>query len=201
LTDWIIEDYEDSFDEDGREQLGLLKSRVSRMYQLLEGILRYSRIGRGQEEKEVLELNGLVNEVISTLLPPENFNIAITNELPPIFADKTKIYQVFQNIISNAIKYNDKPIGAVKVFCETKADGFHHFTIKDNGKGIPEEDFERVFKIFQTLEKDKDSAESTGVGLTLVQKIIQKYGGKISSASKVGEGTAFTFSLPPVPKE
>lgn len=201
LTDWIIEDYEDSFDEDGREQLGLLKSRVSRMYQLLEGILRYSRIGRGQEEKEVLELNGLVNEVISTLLPPENFNIAITNELPPIFADKTKIYQVFQNIISNAIKYNDKPIGAVKVFCETKADGFHHFTIKDNGKGIPEEDFERVFKIFQTLEKDKDSAESTGVGLTLVQKIIQKYGGKISIASKVGEGTAFTFSLPPVPKE
>jgi signal transduction histidine kinase len=89
----------------------------------------------------------------------------------------------------------------VKVFCETKADGFHHFTIKDNGKEIPEEDFERVFKIFQTLEKDKDSAESTGVGLTLVQKIIQKYGGKISIASKVGEGTAFTFSLPPVPKE
>ena len=201
LTDWIIEDYEDSFDEDGQEQLKLLKSRVSRMYQLLEGILRYSRIGRGQEEKEILELNELVSEVISTLLPSENFNVLISNELPPIFADKTKIYQVFQNMISNAIKYNDKPVGEVKISCETKADGFHYFTIADNGKGIPEEDFERVFKIFQTLEKNKDSAESTGVGLTLVQKVIKKYGGQISIASKVGEGTAFTFSLPPVPIE
>lgn len=201
LTDWIIEDYEDSFDEDGQEQLKLLKSRVSRMYQLLEGILRYSRIGRGQEAKEILDLNSLVNEVISTLLPTEHFNIYVLNDLPPIFADKTKIYQVFQNIISNAIKYNDKPIGEVKIFCETKTDGFHYFTIEDNGKGIPEEDFERVFKIFQTLEKDKDSAESTGVGLTLVQKIIKKYDGKITIASKIGEGTAFTFSLPPVANE
>jgi signal transduction histidine kinase len=201
LTDWIIEDYEDSFDADGQEQLKLLKSRVSRMYQLLEGILRYSRIGRGQEEKEILDLNLLVDEIISTLLPPENFNIYILNDLPPIFADKTKIYQVFQNMISNAIKYNDKPVGEVKIFCETKTDGLHYFTIEDNGKGIPEEDFERVFKIFQTLEKDKDSAESTGVGLTLVQKIIKKYGGKISLTSKVGEGTAFTFSLPPVTNE
>lgn len=202
LTDWIIEDYEDSFDEDGQEQLKLLKSRVSRMYQLLEGILRYSRIGRGQEEKEILDLNVLVEEVISTLLPTEHFNITVLNDLPPIFADKTKIYQVFQNMISNAIKYNDKAVGEIKISCETNSeDGFHYFTIADNGKGIPEEDFERVFKIFQTLEKDKDSAESTGVGLTLVQKIIKKYGGKISIASKVGEGTAFTFSLPPVANE
>jgi signal transduction histidine kinase len=200
ITDWIIEDYKDSFDEDGQEQLKLLKSRVLRMYQLLEGILRYSRIGRGQEEKEVLELNTLVNEVISTLLPSENFNITIVNELSPVFADKTKIYQVFQNVISNAIKYNDKPVGEVTISCETEADGFHYFTVADNGKGIPEEDFERVFKIFQTLETDKESAESTGVGLTLVQKIIQKYGGKMSIASDVGERTAFTFSLPPVAK-
>lgn len=202
LTEWIIEDYQDSFDEDGQEQLALLKSRVSRMYQLLEGILRYSRIGRGQEEKEILELNGLVDEVINVLLPAENFNITIEDELPPIFADRTKIHQVFQNIISNAIKYNDKPIGEVKVYCETnKLDNLHYFSIKDNGKGIPEEDFDRVFKIFQTLEKDKDSAESTGVGLTLVQKIVKKYGGTISLASKVGEGTTFTFSLPAVVEE
>ncbi len=201
LTDWIIEDYKNSFDEDGQEQLELLKSRVSRMYQLLEGILRYSRIGRGQEEKEILELNGLVSEVISALLPTENFNISIENELPPVYADKTKIHQVFQNIISNSIKYNDKPIGDIKIFCETdELKQLHFFSIQDNGKGIPEEDFERVFKIFQTLEKDKESAESTGVGLTLVQKIIQKYGGTISLASKVGEGTTFTFSLPFVPK-
>jgi signal transduction histidine kinase len=202
LTEWIIEDYEESFDEDGKEQLSLLKSRVTRMYQLLEGILRYSRIGRGQEEKEVLDLNELVSEVISALLPVEGFKISIIGDLPPIFADKTKIYQVFQNIISNAIKYNDKPIGEVKIWCETNEEnGLHYFTIEDNGKGIPEEDFERVFKIFQTLEADKNSAENTGVGLTLVQKIIKKYGGKIFVSSKVGESTAFTFSLPPVAED
>lgn len=202
LTDWIIEDYEESFDEDGKEQLSLLKNRVTRMYQLLEGILRYSRIGRGKEEKEILNLNELVNDVISTLLPSENFEIQIAGELPPIYADKTKIHQVFQNIISNAIKYNDKPVGKVTISCETnEEDNLHYFSIADNGKGIPEEDFDRVFKIFQTLEKNKDSAESTGVGLTLVQKVIRKYGGDITVASQVGEGTTFTFSLPPVANE
>lgn len=199
LTDWIIEDYEESFDEDGQEQLGLLKNRVARMYQLLEGILRYSRIGRGKEQKEILELNELVNDVINTLLPSDNFDIQISGELPPIYADQTKIYQVFQNIISNAIKYNDKPVGKVTISCETNTeDNLHYFSIADNGKGIPEEDFDKVFKIFQTLEKDKESAESTGVGLTLVQKVIKKYGGNITISSKVGEGTTFTFSLPPV---
>lgn len=202
LTDWIIEDYEESFDEDGQEQLSLLKNRVTRMYQLLEGILRYSRIGRGKEEKEVLELNELVDDVINTLLPSENFEIQILGELPPIYADRTKIHQVFQNIISNAIKYNNKPVGKVSISCKTnEEDNLHYFSIADNGKGIPEEDFDRVFKIFQTLEKNKDSAESTGVGLTLVQKVIKKYGGNITVASKVGEGTTFTFSLPPVVEE
>lgn len=196
LTDWIVEDYADSLDEDGQEQLSLLKNRVNHMYKLLEGILRYSRIGRGEEQKEVINLNESVNNVIDSLLPTENFEITIENKLPEIYADKTKINQVFQNIISNAIKYNDKPVGQVKIYSETKGDGFHYFSIADNGKGIPEKDFHRVFKIFQTLEKDKNSTESTGVGLTLVQKIIRKYGGDISLASKVGKGTTFTFSLP-----
>jgi signal transduction histidine kinase len=197
LTNWIIEDYQQSFDEDGQEQMNLLQSRVSRMYQLLEGILRYSRIGRGKEQLEVLELNGLVKDVITVLLPGQNFEISIENDLPPVFADRTKVHQIFQNIISNAIKYNDKPIGEVKISSETdKEKSLHYFNISDNGKGIPEEDFDRVFKIFQTLEKNKDSAESTGVGLTLVQKIIKKYGGNIFVKSKVGEGTTFTFSLP-----
>jgi signal transduction histidine kinase len=90
----------------------------------------------------------------------------------------------------------------VKIWCETNEEnGLHYFTREDNGKGIPEEDFERVFKIFQTLEADKNSAENTGVGLTLVQKIIKKYGGKIFVSSKVGESTAFTFSLPPVAED
>jgi signal transduction histidine kinase len=197
LTNWIVEDYSSAFDEDGQEQMNLLQSRVNRMYQLLEGILRYSRLGRGEEQKEILELNSLVEEVISVLLPSANFEIKIINDLPPIFADRTKIYQVFQNLISNAIKYNDKPVGKVTIFSESDPEKqMHYFSIADNGKGIPEEDFERVFKIFQTLEKNKESAESTGVGLTLVQKIIKKYGGNVTIQSTVGEGTTFIFSMP-----
>ncbi|MGB1121466.1 MAG: sensor histidine kinase, partial [Saprospiraceae bacterium] len=150
-------------------------------------------------QKEILELNQLVSEVITTLLPSEHFEIEIIGKLPPVYADQTKIYQVFQNIISNAIKYNDKPVGKVTISCETNPeDQLHYFSITDNGKGIPEEDYARVFKFFQTLENDKNSMESTGVGLTLVQKVIKKYGGSISVTSKVGEGTTFIFSLPPV---
>lgn len=201
LTDWIIEDYNEAFDEDGKEQMALLKSRVGRMYKLLEGILRYSRIGTGQEHLETVELNDLVAEVIDTLLPSENFEITIENELPEVYCDRTKMSQVFQNLISNGIKYNNKSVGKIKVSSHTKEDGFHYFSITDNGKGIPKKDFDRVFKIFQTLEKNKESAESTGVGLTLVQKIVKKYGGDIMVDSVVGESTTFTFSLPVIEPE
>ncbi len=102
--------------------------------------------------------------------------------------------QLFQNLIDNAIKYMDKPQGQIKVDC-VEEDGIWKFTVADNGPGIEEKYFEKIFQIFQTLIR-RDELESTGIGLSVVKKIIETSGGRIWVESKVGEGTTFFFTLP-----
>jgi signal transduction histidine kinase len=107
--------------------------------------------------------------------------------------------QVFQNLLSNAVKYMDKPQGEVRVGC-VEEDGFWKFSVADNGPGIEERHFERIFKIFQTLSP-QDEFESTGIGLTVIKKIVELYGGKVWVQSKVGQGSTFFFTLPKAKKE
>jgi PAS domain S-box-containing protein len=194
LTDWITTDYADKLDDNGRQQISLLTSRVDRMHNLIDGILQYSRIGRVQEEKAQINLNELVPEVIDTIAPPENITITIENELPTIEFEPTRITQVFQNLLSNAVKYMDKPKGRVKVG-SVEEDGFWKFSVADNGPGIEEKHFERIFQMFQTLAP-RDEFESTGVGLTVAKKIVELYKGEIWLESKPGEGSTFFFTLP-----
>ena len=194
LADWISTDYADKLDEDGRDQISLLSSRVNRMHNLIEGILQYSRVGRVKEEKALVSLNELVPNIIDTLAPPESIAITIENELPVIECEQTRIIQVFQNLLSNAIKYMDKPHGQIKIDY-VEENGFWTFSVTDNGPGIEEKYFEKIFQMFQTLSP-RDEFESTGVGLTLVKKIVDLHGGKIWLESKVGEGSTFFFTLP-----
>jgi PAS domain S-box-containing protein len=199
LADWLSTDYADAFDKDGKEQMNLLLTRVGRMHDLIEGILQYSRAGRAREENIWVDLNELIPDVIDILAPPKNVKITMESELPTVYYDKTRISQVFQNLISNAIKYLDKPNGKVKIDC-LEEDGSWKFSISDNGPGIEEKHFDRIFRMFQTLTP-KDEFESTGVGLTVARKIVQLYGGKIWLESKVEKGTTFFFSLPKQQKE
>jgi signal transduction histidine kinase len=164
------------------------------MHNLIDGILQYSRIGRVEEEKAAVNLNELVTEVIDLIAPPENIAITIENELPTIECEQTRIMQVFQNLLSNAVKYMDKPKGQIKVGC-VEVDGFWEFYVADNGPGIEEKYFEKIFQLFQTLEPH-DECESTGIGLTIVKKIVEMYDGKIWVRSKIGEGSTFFFTLP-----
>ena len=194
LTEWIINDYADKFDKDGKERVKLLMSRVSRMHNLIEGVLQYSRVGRVNEEQSNVNLNVLVPEVIDMVSPPENISVTIENELPVIACEQTRIMQVFQNLISNAIKYIDKPEGWVKIGCHEK-DGYWVFSVADNGPGIEEKYFEKIFQIFQTLSS-RDEFESTGVGLTVTKKIVELYGGRIWVESSLGQGSTFYFSFP-----
>jgi two-component system sensor kinase FixL len=194
LVDWIITDYEDKLDAEGKEQLNLLSNRVDRMHNLINGILQYSRIGRTKEERVMVDLNKHVPEIIDILVPPENITITVENKLPTIECEQTRILQVFQNLLSNAIKYMDKPNGLIKVGC-IEENGFWKFSITDNGPGIEEKHYQKIFQIFQTLSA-RDDFESSGVGLTLVKKIIEQYGGKIWIESKVGQGSTFFFTLP-----
>lgn len=194
LANWITADYADKFDEEGKEQMGLITLRVKRMHALIEGVLQYSRVGRIKEEKVEIDLNELLKEVIDMLAPPEHIQISVENELPVILSEKTRVRQIFQNLLSNAIKYMDKHQGKIKVGYSDDHE-YWRFSVSDNGPGIEERYFEKIFQLFQTL-KPIDESESTGIGLTIVKKIIDMYGGKIWLESKPGYGTTFFFTLP-----
>ncbi|HEX3034074.1 MAG TPA: PAS domain S-box protein [Thermodesulfobacteriota bacterium] len=193
LADWIATDYRDKLDEEGKEQLDLLISRVKRMHSLVDGILQYSRVGRIREEKVEVNLRELVAEVIDMIVPPENIEIKVENELPSVLCEKTRIEQVFQNLLSNAVKFMDKPKGEIRIGC-VQDGSFWKFSVSDNGPGIEEKYFKKIFQMFQTLTP-RDESENTGIGLALVKKIIEMYGGKIWVESKAGHGSTFFFTM------
>ncbi|HEY2934025.1 MAG TPA: ATP-binding protein [Acidobacteriota bacterium] len=194
LANWITQDYGEKFDAEGRAQLELLVQRVKRMHDFIDGILRYSRAGRVREDKVKVDLNVLVNEVIESVDPPPNIDIEVITPLPVIECQKTRIEQVFLNLISNAIKFMDKPEGRIRISCEKTKDHWK-FSVADNGPGIEEKHFGKIFQIFQTL-RPRDEFESTGVGLSVVKKIIEMYGGSVWVESTPGVGSRFSFTLP-----
>ena len=194
LSNWLYNDYADKLDDDGKENLELLVGRVKRMHDLIEGILQYSRIGRVKETPVDIQLNEIIDEVVDLLAPPSHFTVNVETSLPTIKAERTRISQVFQNLVSNAIKYNDKPEGNITIGCLTE-DGQHKIYVKDNGPGIDEKYHEKIFQIFQTLSA-RDEHESTGIGLTIVKKIIENIGGNIVVESTPNIGTTFWINLP-----
>jgi two-component system sensor kinase FixL len=160
----------------------------------LKGVLQYSRIGRVTENRVEIKLNELVPEIIETLNAPPGIHITIENQLPVVVSEPTRIRQVFENLLSNAVRFMGKTDGSVKVGC-TEEDRFWKFSVSDTGPGIDQQHFEKIFRLFQTLQA-KDQFESTGVGLTIAKKIVELYGGKIWLTSKVGQGSTFYFTLP-----
>ena len=198
LAGWLHKDYADKIDEDGREQLTLMLGRVNRMNALIDGILSYSRAGRAREGEMEVDLGRLVPNTIDLLAPPAHIRTEIVTPLPRVVMEPTKAQQLFQNLLSNAIKYMDKQQGHVRVSCEAEDDGFWRFSVADNGPGIEEKYFERIFQLFQTLAP-RDSVEGTGVGLALAKKIVELEGGRIWVESTPGSGTTFHFTLPKAP--
>lgn len=193
LSDWIYEDYGEVLGVEGREQLDMLGTRVLRLYGFIEGLLEYSRIGRIGTKKEFFDLENVVLQIIEMIKPKKDFETKILTKLPNIYAEKLRIEQVFQNLIANAIDYNDKPKGLIEISHEATPTTYI-FKIRDNGIGIEEKYFKKIFQIFQTLST-RDTYESTGIGLAIVKKIITSHGGEIYLESKPKEGTTFIFTL------
>ncbi len=194
LTDWITSDYAEKLDEEGRTQLDLLKGRVTRMSELIDSILHYSEIGRTSKCLERVDLRTLVPEIIAQVSPPETIQVTIEDALPTVISERIRLVQVFQNLISNAIKYMDKPQGHVRIGCSEQQQAWT-FSVADDGPGIDEKYFGKIFEMFQTLTR-RDELESTGIGLAVVKKIVELHGGTVWVESTVGEGTTFFFSLP-----
>jgi len=193
LADWIAADQQDRLDAEGQEHLRLLIQRVRRMDALIDGVLRYSRIGRIHEAAVAVDLNELLHEVIDSLAPPAHITVTVTPGLPSIRAEKTAIQQVLQNLIANAIRYLDKPQGRIEIDCADQGESWR-FSVADNGPGIEARHFERIFQLFQTLNP-RDRVESTGVGLAIVKKIVEQCGGQVWVESTPGQGSTFFFTL------
>jgi len=194
LSGWIAEDYREVFDDDGKEQMALLQSRAKRMHEMIDGILQYSRVGRIKEPDEKIDINVLLIEMIKHIAPPPHIEIKVQAGLPTIVGEKLKIFQVFQNLLDNAIKYNDKSHGVIEISCREHESSWE-FSVKDNGPGIPRHYQEKIFQLFQTLAP-KDQSDSTGIGLSLIEKIVDNWGGRIRIESEPGCGCNFLFTIP-----
>ncbi len=194
LSEWIEEDLGDDVDPDIITNFQLLRGRVHRLQSLIDGILEYSRVGRIHLTAELIDTDTFINELIDNLGIPDNFKIIKKTKMPTIMLNKIRLEQIFTNLISNAIKYHDKDSGTVEIdyeFIEQQ----HQFSVTDDGPGISSEYHEKIFMIFQTLQP-RDSVESTGVGLSIVKKIIEEQGGRVWIESEPGKGAKFVFSIP-----
>ncbi len=194
IIEWLNQAYGDKFDAQGKEWLAHLNDRLNLAHALIDGILQYSSVGRQKETVTAVHLDSLVRDVIQVVgLDDSLFDVR--GPLPVVQCDPIRMRQVFQNLISNAIKYNPKPKKRVTITCTSDSVAFWKFAVADNGPGIEEKYFPKIFQMFETLQP-KNKSNSTGIGLPLTKKIVEMYGGKIWVESKMGDGTTFFFTFP-----
>ncbi|HEY9617231.1 MAG TPA: ATP-binding protein, partial [Microcoleaceae cyanobacterium] len=165
---------------------------VHRMEALINGLLEYSRIGRIETAIEPVDSRTLVMEVIDSLALPPTFTVIVGENMPTLKTKRLLLQQVFANLISNAVKHHPREDGQVTISVQTRGDSYE-FAVSDDGNGIAPEYHDRIFTIFQTLEA-RDTKESTGIGLSIVKKIIETEGGTIKVDSHVGAGATFRFT-------
>ena len=194
LADWLKTDYADKFDDEGKEHVGLLIGKTKQMDALVNGVLQYSSLRHNERRKEEVDLNSAVSEAIRGITVPEDIEIIIENELPALICERTHIVQVFHNLLSNAIQHGAQRDGRISVGCVRK-DNSWEFNVSDNGPGIDQRYFEKIFRIFQTLSSREETA-STGIGLSVVKKIVELNAGSIWVESESGNGSTFLFTLP-----
>jgi PAS domain S-box-containing protein len=197
LSQWIEDDLGDAVPAETREHLELMRGRVHRMEGLIDGVLQYSRAGRVRDKPEPVEVGALLDEVLDLLAPPESVVVEV-GPMPTLVAERLPLQQVFMNLVGNAVKYTRRPDARVEVTAEERGP-FQEFAVRDNGPGIAPEYHDRIFGIFQTLAA-RDKVEGTGIGLSLVRKLVESRGGRVWVESAEGEGAAFRFLWPVEPE-
>jgi PAS domain S-box-containing protein len=192
LLSWIKTDNEGRFNKNTLQNFDLLDTTLETMEMLISNVLIYSSAGSYKHKNiEEVDLNRTLIDVKKMLLIPNNISINVLNYLPIVTGDKTKFQQLFQNFVSNAIKFCDKEIGLIEIdYVDNNT--FHEFSIKDNGIGIKKKYHDKIFQVFHSLNNRKDS---TGIGLSIVKKIIDLHEGNVWLESKPGIGTTFYFTL------
>jgi PAS domain S-box-containing protein len=197
LSEWLEEDLQDQLTNESRRNMQLLRGRVYRLEALINGLLQYSRLGSSKLNFELVPVAELLAEVIDSLSPTPGFNIVFEPPMPTLHTDWMLLGQVFTDLIDNAITHHDRSQGQVKITVSEQED-FYEFAVSDDGPGIDERFYKKIFMIFQTLEP-RDKRENTGIGLALVKRIVERQGGRIWVVSEVGKGSTVSFTWPKKP--
>lgn len=191
---WIEEDYGGELPAQLKEYLRLMRGRIRRMENLINGILELARVGKQKQPLERVNVGLMVQEIVEMLSPQAEMRVYVQPNMPMLLAERIPLQQVFTNLISNAIKYHDRTDGKIIINCNEK-DDCYEFSVKDDGPGIESQYHEKIFIIFQTL-KERDAFESTGVGLAIVKKILDDKKCTIKVISDKGKGSSFVFTWP-----
>jgi PAS domain S-box-containing protein len=194
LAQWIHDDLGEHLGTESAEHMRLLQGRVRRMEALIDGILAYSRAGRAPSRPELVDVDQLVHDVVELLAPGESVTTELPAGMPTVESERVPLQQVFMNLIGNAVKFTRaaRPDPVVRVTWRDNGDAYE-FSVSDNGPGIAPEYHERIWAIFQTLEA-RDKVEGTGIGLSVVKKIVEARGGRVWLESSAGAGATFHFT-------
>ncbi len=194
LAGWLKADYSEKIDDEGKKQLTLLVDSAKQMNTLINKILEYSHLGSLGEPLTLVNMNDLVNEVFQLFSMNKHITFIITSPLPTILCPPIQMKQVLQNLIGNSVKSIDKPAGIISINAIEKNDHWE-FSVKDNGSGIESKYFEKIFQLFHS-PIHKSNIDSTGIGLYLLKKTVELWGGKVWVESKFTEGSTFFFTYP-----
>lgn len=192
LNSWINESVGESSDPKIKEYFSMIFSTLERMDNMIYDILKFSKSDKEAMRFENVDMNALLADLKSQYVTRDDINVEIDLNFPSVYGVKTKLFQVFQNLVDNAIKFNDKELGIIKIYHEELDSDRILIQVYDNGKGISERRQARVFKLFETSEKNHTSS---GVGLAIVKKILDAHQSSIKIESELGVFTKFSFDL------
>lgn len=207
---FLIDDFGEQLPEDGRRRLQRMVDLGERMQRLINDLLFFSSLGRSELQIQMADPNAMVRDVeqlTESLVLERRAQIVIPRKMPQLLCDKTQITEVFLNLITNAIKYNDKAVPTIEIgfmpeVVTAQSTETNVYYVKDNGVGIPEQFYTDIFRMFKRLQTSATTArDGTGAGLAFVKKIIERHGGRIWLESKPDLGTSFCFTVPQSPND
>jgi signal transduction histidine kinase len=194
VVTWIEEDHTSELSPKLKEYISLIRGRLVRAENLIRGILTYARVGRELQIREEVSLNSIFEDIRENVVLRPGLTLQVQAPLPTISTERIPLQQVLSNLISNAVKYHDKGKGLIAVRFRER-NSHYEFSVEDDGPGISKIYHDKIFMIFQTLQ-ERDSFESTGIGLAIVKKILDDRKQSIQVTSQPDKGSTFTFTWP-----
>lgn len=192
LLNITLYDLESITPEELKENLQVAEQSSLQLTHMVDSILDYSRKSHEEQQQETVDVAALVQEVFRLLPGNASATLESAGTLPVLQTSKAKLRQVFQNLISNALKYGDKAETRITIGC-TAGDSFYTFSVRDNGPGIAAEDQAHIFGLFRKGSRESTGDSSTGVGLNVMKVLVEEQGGRIWVSSEPGQGSTFFF--------